>query len=196
MKGAISAIVLAAGASRRLGRPKQLLMDHGETLLARTVRLAAEAGAAPVVVVLGAGHERILETVRLGEAVVVINEDWEQGVSTSLRAGLNASDAIDPQTEGALILTCDQPRLNLEHLRALKSESAAHARSTIVASAYADVLGVPVLFPRGVFPDLHALRGDKGARVLLLAPPCAVVGVPFSGGEVDIDEPEDMAQLL
>ena len=66
---------------------------------------------------------------------------------------------------------------------------------SIVASSYAGAKGVPAIFPRSVFPDLHALRGDKGARSLLAEPPCPVIALPFPGGELDIDLPADLAQL-
>jgi molybdenum cofactor cytidylyltransferase len=198
----IVAILLAAGASRRLGQPKQLLMYNGETLLARTIRLANEAGAAQVFAVLGAHAEKIRASIASDNATVVVNDDWEQGIASSIHAGLHALDADAPNVlnqdvaiQGALILGCDQPRLTAEHLRALIETFTTQATSTIVASAYAGVHGVPAVFPRAAFPHLLALRGDKGARALLLHPPCPLIAVPFTGGEADIDEPDDLALL-
>jgi CTP:molybdopterin cytidylyltransferase MocA len=170
-------------------------MHRGETLLARAIRLAKEAGFPPIVVVLGSEHERIRATVSTSGSIIVINDRWDQGISTSIQTGLDASDRTDPLTQGALILTCDQPRLQADHLRALKANFLAQLQPTIVASSYAEVLGIPAIFPRLVFSQLHALRGDKGARSLLTAPPCALASVPFPGGEVDIDEPDDLTQL-
>jgi molybdenum cofactor cytidylyltransferase len=94
-----------------------------------------------------------------------------------------------------LILSCDQPRLTAGHLRALIDTFAAQTDPSIVASAYAGVHGVPAVFPRLVFPDLLALRGDKGARALLVQPPCPLIALPFPGGEVDVDEPADLAGI-
>jgi molybdenum cofactor cytidylyltransferase len=188
----VAAIILAAGASRRLGRPKQLLLLGGETLISRTIRLATEAGAAPRVAVLGAHAEAIRASIGPDGATVAINEGWEQGVAGSIHAGLRALDA---EVSGALILSCDQPRLTAEHLRALIENFIAQNESAIVASAYAGVQGVPAVFPRSAFPDLLALAGDKGARALLLHPPCALIALPFPGGEADIDKPEDLALL-
>ena len=191
----VAAIVLAAGASRRLGQPKQLLMHGGETMIERAIRLANEAGAAPVITVLGAFHELIREAVQLSNFTLVINNAWNQGISTSIQAGLAALLDGDPQTPGALILACDQPRLSAEHLRAMLEAFCAEAALAIVASTYKGVLGIPAVFPREVFAELCALRGDKGARSLLMQPPCPLVALPFSGGEIDIDLPADMTHL-
>ena len=192
MKGMVAAIVLAAGASRRLGQPKQLLMLEGETLLARSVRLAGEAGAAPVLVVVGANAELIGAVVPVGRAYVVMNEEWDQGIASSIHAGLKALDA---GARGVLILACDQPRLSADHLRGLIETFAAQSQPTIMASNYAGVVGIPAVFPREAFPHLLALSGDKGARSLLMRPPCPLIALPFDGGEVDIDQPDDLAQL-
>jgi molybdenum cofactor cytidylyltransferase len=94
-----------------------------------------------------------------------------------------------------LILSCDQPRLSAAHLRALIEAFAVQSQPTIVASAYAGVHGVPAVFPRRVFADLLALKGDKGARALLVKPLCPVIALAFEGGEEDIDQPGDLAQL-
>ena len=93
MKGIVAAIVLAAGASRRLGQPKQLLMLDGETLLARSVRLAREAGAAPVLVVVGAQAALIGAGTPVDRATVVLNDEWEQGIASSIHAGVKGLDA-------------------------------------------------------------------------------------------------------
>ncbi|MGA2537787.1 MAG: nucleotidyltransferase family protein [Terracidiphilus sp.] len=201
MNGSIAAIVLAAGGSRRLGQPKQLLLHNGETLLARAVRLATEAGATPVIVVLGAYHQRIREAVNMDRAIPIINDQWEQGISTSIHAGLHALDELRSDAEGAmlpegaLILSCDQPRLTAEHLRGLVAALVTHAGPSIAASSYADVVGIPAVFPRVLFAELQALRGDKGARALLVEPRCPVIAVPFHGGDIDIDQPRDLAEL-
>ena len=195
MKASVAAIVLAAGGSRRLGQPKQLLMFGGETLLARVIRLANEAGAAPVLAVLGAQHEKIRAEVALSDADVVINENWEQGIASSIHEGVSALQAAAPGISGALILSCDQPRLTAAHLRALIDGFNAQAEPSIVSSTYAGVLGIPAVFPRSLFPDLFALSGDKGARSLLNQPPCPLLAQPFEGGEVDIDLPANLGEL-
>lgn len=196
MSTPVAALVLAAGASRRLGQPKQLLMYGGETLLERAIRLASEAGAHPVLTVLGANYEKICASVDLTRtSVPVVNDQWEEGMATSIHAGLKALDDVAPLAAGVLVLTCDQPRLSSEHLRALMDAFVTRAATAIVASTYAGVVGIPAVFPRIAFSALHALRGDKGARTLLMEPPCTLITGPFPGGEVDIDLPEDLEQL-
>jgi molybdenum cofactor cytidylyltransferase len=196
VKVSVAAIVLAGGASTRLGQPKQLLMHGGETLLERAIRLATEAGAVPVIAVLGANFEIICASISLDPAMIAINDDWQKGISTSIHTGLKALDAVEPNTAGALIMACDQPRLTSDQLRTLIETFAAQEDPSIVASAYAGVLGIPAAFPRVAFPHLLALHGDKGARALLIDPPCLLIAAPFAGGEVDIDQPEDLTQLL
>ena len=194
----VAALVLAAGASRRLGQPKQLLMYGGETLLARAIRLATEAGATPVIAVLGAHHERILATVpvnKLQNAIPIVNSAWEQGIATSIHAALTALQDSEPHASGALILGCDQPRLTGEHLGAMLDAFAAQPEPAIVASTYAGVLGIPAVFPHQAFAALLELRGDQGARALLIQTACPIIALPFPGGEIDIDLPADLDQL-
>jgi molybdenum cofactor cytidylyltransferase len=188
----VAAIIVAAGASTRLGRPKQLVSYRGETLLARAIRLAGEAGAAPVLVVLGAHSEAICAGAPLGDATGVINERWAEGISTSIHVGLRA---VDAGAAGVLVIGCDQPHLTVGHLLALIEAFAGHSETVIAGSSYAGVVGIPAIFPRSVFGALHALRGDKGARALLVHPPCPLITLPFAGGEIDIDLPADLANL-
>jgi CTP:molybdopterin cytidylyltransferase MocA len=191
----VAAIVLAAGASHRLGQPKQLLRHGGETLLERAIRLANEAGAEPVFTVLGAHFDRIRAAIPLDNAIPILNGRWELGIASSIHAGLLALDAVETSVPGVLILSCDQPRLTAGHLRGLIETFAAQMEPAIVASAYAGVDGVPAVFPRSVFAELLALRGDQGARALLVRPPCPLIALPFEGGDVDIDLPDDLGQL-
>jgi len=191
----VAAVVLAAGASRRLGQPKQLLMHGNETLLERAIRLARESGASPVVVVLGAHIHIIRASIPFKNAVSVVNNHWEQGISTSIHAGLRTLEETAPDATGVLLLSCDQPRLTAAHLRALIQSFTTQGAAAIAASSYAGVLGVPAVFPRAVFPDLLALRGDTGARALLAEPSCPLQTVDFAGGEVDIDLPADLDEL-
>ncbi len=191
----VAAIVLAAGASRRLGHPKQLIRLDGETLLARALRLAGAAGASPMIAVLGAYSEIVSASIKSCAAHLALNRQWEQGIATSIHAGLHALDEIAPEAGGALLLGCDQPRLTVLHLHAMISAFDAQAAPTIVASRYAGVLGAPAIFPRQVFPALLALRGDKGARSLLLQPPCPLLAIEFPGGEIDIDWPANLNEI-
>jgi molybdenum cofactor cytidylyltransferase len=185
----VAAILLAAGASRRLGTPKQLLVWRGETLLRRTARLALEAGFRPVRVVLGAEAPRCEATLRDLDVEIVANPAWEAGMSTSLRAGL---EGLAADVDAVLVLVCDQPALSLGHLESLRAAQLAHPE-TAVASGYAGARGIPVLFPRVFFERLERLQGDRGARSLLQGED--VLEVPFPGGEFDLDTPEDLTRL-
>jgi molybdenum cofactor cytidylyltransferase len=191
----VAAIILAAGPSSRLGQPKQLLGFGGEALLERALRLAREAGANPVLAVLGANFAPICAAIPFNESIPVLNDKWEQGISSSIQAGLNEADVRAPEISGALIMTCDQPRLSTNHLRTLLQTFASQPKPAIIASTYAGTNGIPAVFPRSIFAKLHALQGDKGARPLLAKPPCSLVAIPFEGGEVDIDVPSDLAHL-
>lgn len=191
----VVAVILAAGASRRLGRPKQLLELAGQTLLEGAIRMAQDAGASPVLTVLGADFATICTSISFNGATPVLNDKWEQGISTSIHAGLRETDVRAPYATGALLMACDQPRLSAEHLRGLLETFRAQSEPAIVASFYAGTCGIPSVFPRSVFADLRALCGDQGARTLLKEPPCGVIPMTFEGGEVDIDWPSDLANL-
>lgn len=195
MRGAVAAIVLAAGASRRLGQAKQLVRQGSETLLERTVRVVRETGIADIFVVLGAQRELISASIAFKDAVLVFNENWEKGIASSIHAGLRALATHPGQSSAALILSCDQPQLSASHLREMLRVLAAAEEKSIVASSYAGTIGVPAIFPSSLFPQLLALRGDKGARAILLDPPCPLAAVPFAGGEIDIDIPADLEHL-
>lgn len=185
----IAAIILAAGASTRLGHPKQLATLNGETLLDRAVRIAREAGSSPIVVVLGAEAARIRAVCPLHRAHIVLNDRWREGMASSIRAGIAALIKLaQPQPPnalaGALLLTCDQPAVTPDHLRALA------ASGDLTASAYAGRRGVPAYFPAPSFAALTQLIGDSGARDLLLA----ARAIPLPLGEFDIDTPESLAE--
>src|SRR6516162_5729101 len=108
----IPAIILAAGASRRLGQPKQLLrLDpaNAETLIERAVRIAREASLAPVIVVLGANHDQILSATTLTNTTTVLNPDWPEGIASSIRLGLHTVHQLAPNAPGLLLVACDQP---------------------------------------------------------------------------------------
>jgi CTP:molybdopterin cytidylyltransferase MocA len=191
----VPAIILAAGASRRLGRPKQLLLAGGEALLARTIRVVSEAGAGPVLVVLGANRESIAEGLDLSLVHAVANAGWESGIASSIRAGIEELLRLHAEVDAVMILVCDQPRLSADHLQSLMDRYAEANDPAIVASRYAGIAGIPAIFPASQFPRLLALEGDAGARFLLRNPECPMTAVDFAGGEDDIDTPEDLARL-
>jgi molybdenum cofactor cytidylyltransferase len=193
---AIPAIILAAGGSRRLGRPKQLVPVGNETLLGRTIRVVREAGADPVLVVLGAHRDEIVAGIDLKGVQVIFHSEWEEGIASSIRAGLVALRAQAPDATPAMLLVCDQPRLTNEHVHRLIATFDEQSEPTIVASAYADIAGIPAIFPANEFAALLELRGEEGARRLLRDPGCPLITVGFEGGDFDVDTPADLAQII
>ena len=158
-----AAIVLAAGASRRLGTPKQLLNVDGETLLHRAARIALATAPTQTLVVLGADAVAMREAVADLDVRSVVCDDWQRGQSASLRAGVSA---LEEGVEGVLVLLCDQVDLDAAHAVALL-QAWRDDPTRAVASAYADVIGVPAVLPRSWIVDVLRLRGDRGARELL-----------------------------
>lgn len=193
----VPAILLAAGASSRLGQPKQLLRlpaFGGETLLDHAVALVRSSGAAPIFVVLGAHAEEIHLECELLDCILVGNEAWAEGMASSLRAGIAAVLEHAPAALASMILVCDQPGLSAQHLLRLLDAHQADGNS-IAASRYAGRTAVPAIFPRALFPALLALQGDQGARAVLQQSATAVHAVDFPEGELDLDSPEDLQRL-
>ncbi len=187
----IGAVILAAGGSSRLGRPKQLLNFRDETLIARAVRAAAEAQCTPVVVVAGDASDAIRDEVRAMPAVVIENPNWRQGLGTSIRAGVQY---LADSTDAVLLLTCDQPLVDAAVIAAL-IRTREETGKPIIASSYANTLGVPALFDRSCFPALLSLPDESGAKYLIAARPDDVTSVLFQDGAIDIDTPEDFANV-
>jgi molybdenum cofactor cytidylyltransferase len=193
----VPAILLAAGASTRLGQPKQLLRLSafgGKTLLDHAVALAHTSGAAPIFVVLGAHAEKIQLECELLDCILVRNEAWGEGMASSLRVGIAAVLENTPSASGAMVMVCDQPGVSAEHLRSLL-EAHREDLSRATASRYAGRIGVPAIFPRGMFPALLELRGDQGARTVLQQSGTAVHTIDFPEGGLDLDSPEDVQRL-
>ena len=177
-----AAVILAAGAGRRMGAPKALLPLEGETLLQRASRHALDAGCRPVLTVVGDWDPG------LGGLAVhaVPNPDAAEGVASSIRAGVLA---LPTGTQAVLLLTVDQPAVDATLLRRLL-ELFGHDPERPAACAYADTLGIPAIFPRRLFQDLRALQGDRGAKAILLREQAAAL--PFPEGVLDLDRPEDL----
>ncbi|HZI05073.1 MAG TPA: nucleotidyltransferase family protein [Archangium sp.] len=186
----VGAVVLAAGSSSRLGRPKQLLVHEGRTLVRRAAEAAVAAGCEPVVVVLGAQGEAVGAELSGLRVRTVDNPEWQLGMGRSLRVGVRAL----PEVEAVLVLLCDQLRVDAAHLRALV-DTFARTRSPVVASGYEGARGVPALFSRALLPELEALEADQGARKVIVRDPSRVVEVPLPGGGEDVDTAADLSRL-
>jgi len=187
-------ILLAAGASTRMGRPKQLLPVHGKPLLRQVVESALTAPVSPVVVVLGANSAEIASCLDGLAVQIVVNAGWTDGMGSSLREGVKLLTALAPAVHGVVVALADQPDFPAAHIGSLIETQRTTGRS-IVASECAGVRGPPVLFTAGHFPALLALRGDAGARSLLKSHAHEVVAVPFPAAR-DLDTPADYAAYV
>jgi molybdenum cofactor cytidylyltransferase len=188
-------VVLAAGASRRLGRAKQSVEIGGETLLERAVRVAGEAGLEPIIVVVrDEGVASVLggcEVVVRDEGVasvlggyeVVVNALAEEGMASSIRVGVSRAEEVG--VVGVVVMACDQVALRAEHLRALCGEV-----DRVTGSGYAEKVGIPAYFPEGKFGELMELRGDVGARALLHG----AVAIVDEGLALDVDTEADVVR--
>ncbi len=190
-------VILAAGASIRLGQPKQLVVFRGKTLLRWAAETALAVPDGRVAVVLGKDLGRFREELHTLDVTVLENETWAEGMASSVR--LAATWATESGVETLLLLVCDQPFVTTSLLNQLLHQHRETGQA-IVASGYENaagtaVRGVPVLFHRTLFPELLQLSGDRGAQVLLRAHPEAVAVVDFPEGRYDLDTPEELAWL-
>jgi molybdenum cofactor cytidylyltransferase len=191
----VAGVILAAGRAARYGQPKLLLTWRGEPLVRQVAKKALQAGLSPVVVVTGAMRDAVQAATQDLDVIQVYNPDWEQGQSTSVKAGLGT---LPVETGGAVFLLADMPQVSVELIRALVKE---HAQTLhpLVAPRVAGQRANPVLFDRSAFPALFDLQGDWGGRVLFNAPDrFPVAWVPWDDPAVllDVDTPEDYARLL
>jgi len=185
----LGAVVLAAGASSRMGAVKPLLEVGGRTLLARAADAALEAGAHPVMVVLGANAALVRAGLGARAVDTVVNAGWISGMASSIRAGVAALLAAAPELDAILVTPCDQPALSAEVIRHLARLSRTTGR--IAAARYGGRVGAPAVFGREDFAALQELSGDEGARRLLNGSPEKVAAADFPELAVDLDSPED-----
>ncbi len=185
-------LLLAAGASTRMGRPKQLLPYRGRTLLRHAAETAAASGCAPIVLVTGALHAELLPEIAGLPIRAVHNAEWESGMASSIRTGLHALAEAAPAS--VLIMLADQPFVTPALLRQLLRQQQA-TQAPAVAAAYGDTLGVPAVFGAELLPRLGQLQGQLGAGRLLASLGTAVEQVPFPAGLLDVDTPAQYAAL-
>ena len=185
----ISAAILAAGTSSRLGQPKQLLKIGDETMIRRTARTIINAQIERVTVVVNPSHAAtITDELRDLPVEIVVNDNWREGMASSVRLAVAASNEGD-----ALLLTpCDLPLLSSQHLRAL-IEQFERENAPIVASRYNETLGAPLVIARALWPELSQLRGDVGARRVIMRHDANFIEWPQ--GAFDVDTREDWANL-
>lgn len=186
-------LLLAAGASTRMGRPKQLLDWQGESLLHYALRQIREAAVSDrIIVVLGAHHELIAPKIN-ATVEVVWNADWAEGMGSSVRCGMELLKDADNYT-GVCISLVDQPLVQAAHYRQL-FRAWRESDKMIAAAQYKQILGVPAIFSRAQFPALMALSGAAGARKILQQLAAEVQPFDLPEAAFDLDTPEDYDQL-
>jgi molybdenum cofactor cytidylyltransferase len=188
-------LILAAGQSSRLGSPKQLLEYNGASLIKRVVQTALDSQIGRVTVVLGANAKKIGTELDMPGLCLIENSDWEEGMASSIRAGVKAITDLEADTDGIMILVCDQPHLEkpvLDQLLQVQKETGL----PVAASVYQGRTGTPAVFHKSFFPLLMELKGDTGARKLFSEHSDQVALVPFEKGIIDIDTKEDYEKLI
>lgn len=187
-------IILAAGASTRMGTPKQLLSFEGKPLLVRAVEAALGSPSWPVVVVLGAHAEKIRPLLARYPVLITESAAWAEGMAASIRAGVTTLQQFSRHLDAAVIALCDQPAFSSETIAQLVAAQRSTGRS-IVAARYAGRHGAPALFLHEHFATLTALTGEEGARALLNEDLNRVAAVDLPALAVDLDTPADVAAL-
>lgn len=190
----VAAVVLAAGNSSRFGQPKQLAIFQGEPFVRRIVTVAKDSGCAPIVVVVGADAAQIITTLAGSTVSIIENSNWSQGLGSSIAVGVKHAVKTVPDLDAVILLTCDQPFVKSAALRQLIRLHLENGKP-IVASSYAETLGVPALFDRSCFAELLQLNGDSGAKRIILARRHDVVPFNFALAGIDIDTPADYERL-
>ncbi len=187
-------VILAAGGSTRLGRPKQLLQVAGTTLIRKTSELALGLEV-PVVVVLGAHEKLIRRQIQDLPLHMAMNPQWKLGMSSSLETGINCARQISPGLSGVLVLLVDQPLVHLDHLKKLINVARGESQAMVV-TGYGQGRGVPAYIGSEHFEDIRTTSGDQGARALFAQKGKFIREVSLIDAAMDIDTEEDWQNYL
>ncbi|MHC0442447.1 nucleotidyltransferase family protein [Flavobacterium sp. 3-210] len=188
-------VILAAGNSSRLGQPKQLLGYKDSTLLKNTIGEASLVPNAKIIVVTGANNQLIEEELDPSKISISFNPDWESGMASSIVNGLQKLLTLYPDYENCIFAVCDQPYVSSLIFENLIQEHYKTEKG-IIASAYSETLGTPVLFYKKYFAELLELKGQEGAKKIISKFSDDVVSVSFEKGNIDIDTEDDYNKLM
>lgn len=187
-------VILAAGSSSRLGEPKQLLKHEGKSLLQKTMDAAIRSDANPVIVVLGANADQVSKEINKSKTHTIVNSEWEEGMASSVRIGLNELLFISPAAEAVILMVCDQPYISSELITELVNTHKQTGKQIITCN-YGETIGPPALFHKSLFNELMELKGDVGARKIIQKHSDGVATISFTKGRIDIDTKEDYDAL-
>lgn len=188
-------IILAAGNSSRLGRPKQLLKYKGKTLLDLVTAEALKIPTTPTVVVLGAYSKEILNHHTYLEIAYIVNPNWQTGISSSIAAGMSAIGNQSKEIENVIIAVADQVFITSKVFEKLLQKRKLSSKG-IIASSYAETVGTPVLFSKKYFEKLLSLTGNTGAKSIVQLNMEDTEIIPFELGHIDIDTETDYNNLI
>lgn len=195
----IGVIVLAAGGSSRMGAPKQFLRLQNESLISRAVRVAKSTQCGPVIVVVGQTLERYESELKEESVTVILNDEWQTGMGSSLRRGieevLRQDSEVSSRTEGVIILLCDQPLVTKALLEKMVQIHFKQPEK-VIACYYQNSLGVPALFPRRCYPELMELHAEKGAKKIIEKHLPDVGQIDFPDGAIDLDTQREYLGFL
>ncbi len=186
-------VILAAGASSRLGQPKQLLEFLGKPLLQHTIDEALKSRVESIVLVLGSHADQIQEAIQSEGLILGVNPNWNEGMASSIRFGLNLMTSKSETVQHVLFLLADQPFISNLLINQLVEKQL--AEKSIVACDYGNQVGVPAIFSRNYFDELFELKGDRGAKKLFHKHSDNLQTIPFEKGIIDIDTLDDYRKL-
>lgn len=189
------AIVLAAGGSTRMGRPKQLLTFGDRSLLRRAADSALAAGCSPVIVVLGPDPVPMKADLAGLAVETIVNERWETGIGSSIRCGVARALALPQRPDAAVLMLCDQPMIGGNYIARL-IDNFDKSGKPVCISAYSDTVGPPLVVAESLFGELLSLPDDQGAKGIWSAHPEWVCAVQCPEGTTDLDTPQDLKAFL
>lgn len=190
----IGILILAAGASSRMGVSKQMLPVGGTSLMGKTITTALETKLKNIVVVLGSNADEHRIAANEFPVTTLLNTEWQKGMGTSIKIGVNHL-AKTNSLQGIIILVCDQPTLSSDVLTSLVNKQK-ETQKPIIACRYANTVGVPALFMSDTFEKLRTLKDDQGAKKIILQNQNEVSVIDFPSGEIDLDTPEDYDNFI
>jgi molybdenum cofactor cytidylyltransferase len=188
----VGIVILAAGASTRMGRPKQLLPLNGQPLLLHTIDEALSTSVSDVVVVLGSDPDTYKDLLETYPVDLIVNDTWRNGIGSSIKTGLISIKEKAKGLDAILILVGDQPAISFEYLCRMIN-TFQNSSTNLIASGYSDTYGVPALFGREFFQEIMNIEDGEGAKAILRKHEHQLTVLECPEGAVDIDTPQDYA---